>query len=125
MFWFIFVCDLLIPVVMMIAGRWMRVRPPKEINGFMGYRTARSMKSMDTWNFAHEYAGKLWQRRGWILLVPSMLVHLPFYGADEDTLGVVCLAVTAVQVIVLLGSIIPVEMALKRTFDENGSRRAE
>ncbi len=122
MFWFVFFCDLLIPAVMIIAGHIMRKHPPREINGFIGYRTARSMKNMDTWSFAHEYAGKLWQRWGWILFVPSVLVHLPFYGADEDTLGAVCLAVTAVQMIALLGSIIPVEMALKRTFDEDGLR---
>ncbi len=125
MFWFVLVCDLLIPVLMVAAGQWMWKHPPKEINGFMGYRTARSMKNTDTWNFAHEYAGKLWRRWGWFLFVPSVLAHLPFYGADEDALGILCLAVTAVQMIAMLGSIIPVEMALKRTFDENGSRRAE
>ena len=33
------------------------------------------------------------------------------------------LVIVAVQVLVLIGSVILVEKALKRTFDENGNRR--
>ena len=33
------------------------------------------------------------------------------------------LIVEIVQLVVLIGSIVPVEKALKRTFDENGVRR--
>ena len=63
--WFMLICDLIIPIVMIIAGRMMWKHCPKSINGIVGYRTNRSMKNMDTWKFAHEYCGKLWWKIGW------------------------------------------------------------
>ena len=53
--WFILMCDLLLPITLLIAGKMMWKHCPKQINGVLGYRTARSMKNMDTWRFAHEY----------------------------------------------------------------------
>ena len=43
--WFMFICDLIIPVVMVIGGRMMWKHCPKHINGMSGYRTTRSMKN--------------------------------------------------------------------------------
>lgn len=42
--WFMFICDLMIPIVMIIAGRMMWKHCPKSINGIVGYRTTLSMK---------------------------------------------------------------------------------
>ena len=75
--WFMLLCDLLIPTVMMLAGYMMRKHCPKQINRVVGYRTARSMKNMDTWKFAHDYCGRLWQRIGAFLLPLSVLIHIP------------------------------------------------
>ncbi len=121
--WFIFLCDCLIPVLMVIVGRMMWKHCPMQINRAVGYRTKRSMKNMDTWKFAHEFAGRLWWRAGWGLLVLSVLLHIPFYGAGENTLGILCTVVTTVQLIFLIGSIIPTEIALKNQFNEDGTRR--
>ena len=57
--WFMLICDMIIPIVMVIVGRMMWKHCPKNINGMSGYRTTRSMKNMDTWKFAHDYCGKL------------------------------------------------------------------
>lgn len=97
--------------------------PPKNINGFMGYRTTRSMKNMDTWKFAHDYSGKLWWKLGWILLLPSILVLIPFYNSTDDEISAISLIVASVQIIVLIGSIYPTERALKNTFTESGLRK--
>lgn len=97
--------------------------PPKNINGFMGYRTTRSMKNMDTWKFAHDYSGKLWWKLGWIILLPSILVLIPFYNSTDDEISVISLIVASVQIIVLIGSIYPTERALKNTFTESGLRK--
>ena len=44
-FWiFMLVMDLLIPVTMVFIGKRFQKKPPKEINGIYGYRTAMSMK---------------------------------------------------------------------------------
>ena len=119
-----FICNLLIPATMIIAGYFMYKKPPKEINGVIGYRTTMSRKNMDTWKFAHDYCGRLWLKIGIILLVPSIIVQIPFVNSDENTVGILTLIIEGVQLVFLLGSILPVEKALKRTFDENGKRRS-
>lgn len=74
-FWIsMFICNMLIPLLMVISGYLMYKHPPKEINGLYGYRTSRSMKNKDTWKFAHDYCGRIWVKAGMILLVPSTII---------------------------------------------------
>ena len=40
---FLFVCNLLIPVTMILVGRRFYKKPPKNINSLSGYRTTRSI----------------------------------------------------------------------------------
>lgn len=123
-FWyFMFFCDLLIPVLMIIGGRMMWRHTPKSINGVIGYRTRRSMKNKDTWKFAHDYCGRLWWRIGWVMLIPSVIIHFPFYNSSKDAIGLMGGALCSVQCIVLVASIIPTERALKRNFTDSGMRR--
>lgn len=123
-FWiFMFICNTIIPAMMVIFGRVMWKHPPKKINGVYGYRTKRSMKNMDAWNFAHEYCGKLWWRTGWIMLIFSVIIQLPFLKSGEDTIGVLGMILCIVQCAVLVLSIIPTEKALQRNFDDDGIRR--
>lgn len=77
--------------------------------------------NIETWKFANEYIGKLWWKIGLILLVPTIIVHVPFYRSDEDTIGIVCGVVLTIQVIIMIGTIFPTEKALKDTFNEDGS----
>ena len=81
---------------MLMCGFFMYKNPPKEINGIIGYRTSMSKKNIDTWKFAH---------------------------SSENSIGYMTLIVEGIQLVVILGSIVFVERALKKTFDENGVRR--
>ena len=83
----LWICSLLVPVIVIITGRMMWKHCPKKINGVVGYRTKMSMINMDTWRFAHDHAGKLWWKVGIGLLGPTILIHIPFYGASDDTIG--------------------------------------
>ena len=121
--WFLFLCNLLIPGLMMVSGRMMWKHCPKEINGILGYRTRRSMRNMDTWRFAHDYCGRLWWRLGWRMLLLSGAVQVPFFYSGESVVSVVGGVICMVQCVVLVGSIFPVEGALKREFFEDGRRR--
>ena len=121
--WFILICDLIIPIILMIAGRTMWKHCPKNINTVFGYRTTRSMKNMDTWRFAHDYCGRLWLTIGLLMLIPSALIHIPFYHSDENTIGIVSVVLMAIQCIVLVVSIFPTEAALKKAFHDDGTRR--
>ena len=123
-FWFfMLICDLLIPIILMIAGRMMWKHCPQKINMVYGYRTKRSMINMETWKFAHDYCGKLWWKLGFILLVLSVLIHIPFYGSNDDVIGTLGVYISTIQLIVLITSIILVEIALKKTFSKDGVRK--
>ena len=75
-FWvFMLVMDLLIPLTMIGFGRYFIKRVPKEINAVFGYRTSMSMKSKDTWEFAHKYCGRIWYFSGLIML-PITVIFL-------------------------------------------------
>ena len=123
-FWrFILLCDLIVPVIMFVGGIIMSNHCPNHINGLFGYRTARSMKNMDTWKFAHEYCGRIWRKVSLISFFITILMHLPFYHSNEDTIGVLSLVVMFFQIISLIVPIFLTEKALKRTFNEDGTRR--
>lgn len=121
--WFMFVCNLLIPIILIIVGRMMWKHCPKKINTVYGYRTKRSMKNMDTWRFAHNYCGKLWWKIGWFSLFPSVVVQIPFFERSEDVIGIVGGIICMIQVVILIASIFPTEAALKKTFNDDGTRR--
>ena len=121
--WFMFVCNLLIPVLMIVCGKMMWKHAPKNINGIIGYRTTRSMKNMDTWKFAHDYCGRLWWKIGWIMLIPSIIVQFPFFNSDDNMIGVVGGILCTIQCVILIISIFPTERALKRNFTDDGTRR--
>ena len=124
MFWWaMFVCALLIPIAMVVAGRLMWKHPPKEINRFAGYRTRRSMKNEDTWIFAHEYSGRLWWIMGLIMLIPSIVPLIPFYNGDLMAIGIMVGAIVTIQCVAIVISVILTESALKKTFFEDGTRR--
>ena len=121
--WFMFVCNLLIPIILIIVGRMMWKHCPKKINTVYGYRTKRSMKNMDTWRFAHNYCGRLWWKIGWFSLFPSVVVQIPFFERSEDVIGIVGGIICMIQVVILIASIFPTEAALKKTFNDDGTRR--
>ena len=120
---FMLVCNLLIPAAMIGHGQRFTKNPPKEISMGNGYRTSRSMKNQDTWNFAHEYCGRLWSKAGWAL-VPLAVVGqgLTLLCPDVGSMCYWSLVPTTVEVVVMAASIIPVERALKRNFDKDGKR---
>ncbi|MCI5648648.1 MAG: SdpI family protein [Fusicatenibacter sp.] len=123
-FWgFLFCCDLMTPVLMIVAGRMMWKHCPKDVNGVLGYRTKRSMKNRDTWKFAHEYCGKLWWFIGWVSFVLSVLIQIPFCHSNENVISIMGVTLCSVQCILLVGTIFLTERALKKKFDENGRRR--
>ena len=121
--WFMFVCNMVCSLAMIIGGWSMWKHCPKRINAFFGYRSWRSRLNQDTWRFAHENCGKRWWKIGWIMLILTILVQIPFYGAEDDTIGMLGMILCIVECTILLVSIIPTEMALKKNFNDDGSRK--
>ena len=113
---------LLVPAVMLYSGWRFLNRPPQKINALYGYRTSRSMKNQQTWDYAHQVCGKLWFRAGAVMLPLSLLAMLSGLGKDTQALGIWLMGVVLVQVVVMIATIFPVEKALKRKFDKFGRR---
>ena len=120
---FMFVCDLLVPVLLIVCGRMMWKHCPGKINGIVGYRTARSMKNIDTWKFANMYCGQLWWRIGWILLAVSAAAQVPFFRDSENVIGNVGGVLCTIQCAAMIVPVILTERALRRNFTDDGARR--
>ncbi len=123
-FWiYMLAMNLLLPLTMIFCGRYFSHKAPKEINCVFGYRTSMSMKNKDTWEYAHKLMGKLWYKCGIAMLPVSVLAMLFVLGKGEAVIGTVGAVACGVQVVVMVLTILPVERALRKKFDENGNER--
>ena len=120
---FMLIMVLLISLTMIFFGWLLFKKTPKEINYVYGYRTKRSMMNEETWRFANQYFGKAWYLCGLILAPLSVMAIALVFGKGPGTVGMVGGIITMLQMIPLVGAIIPTEIALKKNFDENGRRR--
>lgn len=123
-FWiFMLLMDLLIPLTMIGFGKYFLKKAPKNINAVFGYRTSMSMKNKETWEFAHKHCGKTWYICGLVLLPVSIIVMVLVLGKAENIIGSVGGVLCGIQLIFLIGSIIPTERAIRKAFDVNGYPR--
>ena len=75
------------------------------------------MRNEETWRFAHSYFGRLWNLCGWILLPISAIPLLFVIGERAETVGSLGGAVCIAQLVLLAGTVVLTERALKRRFD--------
>lgn len=116
-FWiFMVISNLIVPLLMIGVGKMMMKHPPKTINIVFGYRTSRSMKNQETWDFAQVYCGKLWWKIGWIMLPFSIIGMLPAVGRDDDFIGWLGAGIITVECMVMMLSTLVVERALAKKF---------
>ena len=113
-----FFFNLIVPIIMIIAGILNLKRPPETVNWIRGYRTRRSMKSQETWKYAHRYSGRLWCGCGVVLLFLTILVMAWLYGKPRRQASVIGGIFCVLQCLVMAFSILPTEMALKRKFGD-------
>lgn len=115
--------NLLMPVIMLIAGKLFRTNAPKNINWIIGYRTAMSMKNEDTWVFAHKYAGSFYWKWGWVVLVFAIIFMLFILGQSVEIVSTAGCILMFLQLIPLIAVIPHTEKALHHTFDKDGKRK--
>ena len=85
--WFLFVCNLMIPMVLIIHGK---------------------RKS------ENKYCRNIWWKLGWSLFFFSVAAQLPVYHCSMEWVGITGIVVCAVQGTILMGSILPVERAVRK-----------
>ena len=107
---------LLIGPLMILISYIFAKYPPKKINDFYGYRTQRSMRNQDCWDFANRHSIRLMWK---ISLLTCVVQAIGVILLDE---GVALLTATIVLVTTLIYSVYLTEKALKNTFDKEGNR---
>ena len=118
-----FLVNLLLSIIMLGFGASFLDKAPKKINPLFGYRTTMSMKNDDTWAFAHKYVGRIWLVCGLGMLLITIVAMLVTMGKDGAVVGTVATVLIISQMSLIAGSIVPTEIALHKTFDEDGNRR--
>ncbi len=122
-FWiYMFLLDLLFPIGIFLFGRAFCKKAPKKINHVFGYRTSRSMKTRDTWEFAHRFCGRIWWIGG-LALIPIVVATMAcLVEKDTKTVGCAGAVLLLAPLFLIVLSIIFTEKALKKTFDRNGTK---
>ena len=110
-----YICPLIFTVVGVVF--WMY--PPKKINEFYGYRTTRSRKSQEAWDFAQRYSAKLMTIFGLAALIVAAAAHL-FRNSlciNSDYLMLYDNCITLLlPIIVAIPPIILTELELRKRF---------
>jgi uncharacterized membrane protein len=96
--------------------------PPKTVNIVFGYRTNWSMKSQETWNFAHMYIAKIWRYTGVPLASLPIMLLVTSNNYNKDILDNIMTITMIVQLVCFILAIVPTEIALRKRFDEKGNR---
>ncbi|OEK05270.1 SdpI family protein [Roseivirga misakiensis] len=109
----IMVHSILIVSSMLVALLAKFVRPD-EPNNLSGYRTKRSMRSQDTWEFANEYAGNLIM---WSSIITVCLEILLAIFIGGNTAIIITVIIMTVGMFVAIGA---TEYQLGKRFDKQG-----
>lgn len=112
-----------IPLLLIVIGKIYEKYPSKEPNIAIGFRTKLSMMNKETWDYAQRLFPKVWISLGRTLLPLSLIILFLLYSEDKDYTGNLALILMLVQVVLMLGSILYVNLKLKKAFNSDGSRK--
>ena len=107
-----------------ICGVVMMYFPPRKINPFYGYRTARACKNQRNWDFAQRHSARMNVLAGIGNVVVSGAVFAVFVraGFSDSELVHACVALQlGLSIPTVLLAIVPTEIALKRFDDRESS----
>lgn len=68
-----FLITFLTGIIYVVMGMYMQKKPPKKINHYYGYRTKRSMKSQEHWDFAQIFSANSMVQWGSLLCLVSLI----------------------------------------------------
>ena len=102
-------------------GLYFYLAGPKKINFVFGYRTPMSMKNLDTWKFGNAYAGRCMWSTGAVLLIGSLAALFAIMNSDVTVIRTVGIIIIIAHAVMIFGSVISTEIALRKRFDHNGN----
>ena len=106
-------------LILTVVGVVFWMYPPKKINEFYGYRTTRSRKSQEAWDFAQRYSAKLMTILGLAALIVAGGGRLFLNGLciNSDYLMQYDICITLLlPIIVVIPPIILTELELRKRF---------
>jgi uncharacterized membrane protein len=108
-----FLPQFILSIVFVLAGFLMMKFPPKKINPLYGYRTARSMKSTEAWNYAQRVSARRMMLCGFMGL---FIFFSAFIVQCNEGIHAILMIATLVLTLVYL--IYSVERDLKKKFPD-------
>ena len=105
---------ILVGSVFTVAGVITLFFPPKKINYLYGYRTKRSMKSLEHWKFAQKYATVIMIKLGIFMMLLSFAGLLYSFSEKIDFY-----IAMGVFILIIIYLVIKTENAIKTNFPEN------
>lgn len=107
----------LLPVIILIVAIIAKKNPPKEINGFRGYRTALSKSSQEAWDYANKRIGELLMMSSLYTFIIGVISAVIVIAIKMNVVGVaytiVLSVVLIIQVIVMVLPTLRIEKELK------------
>ena len=79
----LFVFTTIMSLSFVIIGTLLLKHPPKDINSTIGYRTKKSSKNQETWDFAQRLAGKVFLITGIVNFAVCSLIILLFVNKQN------------------------------------------
>ena len=107
----------ILPIITLIVGIIANNNPPKEINGFRGYRTALSKSSQEAWDYANMRSSQIMIKGSIISLIVGAVVLAVYLIAKLSPLNavfaVVIVTVMMVQLLIIIIPNISIEKELR------------
>lgn len=112
------IVQVLISVLVLIVGLIFKFYPPKAINGLYGFRTALSMKNLETWNKGNEIAANLFIKGSLVLIFVKLIqiIFIPNLAVFNTIIFLTALVTTLILCAVLT------QFKLKKIFNSNGNK---
>lgn len=109
--------DLLVPVIILIIGILYIKKPATHINWMHGYRTERSMRNQEAWDFAQRYFGDVCCRLGSCFILLTLILMISVSKQSQKNIITLGNIIGIGECFMMIYLLIPTERALKKKYD--------
>jgi len=98
---FVFIACLVCPLMMLIYGIRFRCYQPKR-DGICGVRIKAALQNDETWDFAHQYCGKLWETMGLFMASIVIVCMILLIDLSEMMIAVSGVVILLIQLVLFV-----------------------
>ena len=112
---FVCIACLICPILMLIYGvRFLQYQPKRE--GICGVRIKEALENDETWTFAHQYCGKLWQTMGMFMAIAVIICMIVLINFSNLVIAVSGVVILIIQLILFVLTFTFVSKAIMKNF---------